>query len=48
MRIDAALEADNPETPALVLRDERPVKWEEADAQMAGPEAPDAGPRRGA
>ena len=44
MRIEAGLRADKPETPALVRRDERHVKWAEADAQMAGPEA---GPRRG-
>ena len=47
LRIEAALRADNPEIPALVRRDERHVKWAEADAQMGGPEAPDAGPRRG-
>ena len=44
---EAGLRADNPETPALVWRDERHIKCAEADAQKAGPEARDASPRRG-
>ena len=47
LRIEAGLRADNPETPALVRRDERHIKWAEADAQMVEPNADDAGPRRG-
>ena len=47
LRIEAGLRADNPETPALVRRDERHIKWAEADAQMAEPNADDASPRRG-
>ena len=54
MRIEAALRAENPEAPALVRRDERHVRWAEAEAQTAdaGPSpgilvAADSGPRRG-
>ena len=35
MRIETALRAENPETFALVRRDERHVKWAEAEAQTA-------------
>ena len=54
MRIEAALRGENPETPALVHRDERHIRWAEAEAQTtnAGPSpgtpvAADSGPRRG-
>ena len=54
MRIEAALRAENPEAPAPGKRDERHVRWAEAEAQTAGagpspgiPVAADSGPRRG-
>ena len=44
MRIEASLRAENPQTPALARRDERHVRWAEAEAQTA---ETDSGLRRG-
>ena len=54
MRIETALRDENPETPALVKRDERHIRWAEAEAQTAEvgpspgiPVTAENGPRRG-
>ena len=54
MRIETALRAEHPKTPALVRRDERHVKWTEAEAPTAEvgpspgtPGAAEDGPRLG-